>query len=116
MGLTVPCTEALREVERTRNNLTRFWNLIYAVATAFTILTILTVIALLFGTDPQTLVAGLAAIATGGGLFWVNSRKNDAAAEHKSAKAAIRKDCRKEVAETLGGEGLPEDLIRILAE
>jgi hypothetical protein len=117
MGLPIKCTEALKELERTRQNLSRFWNLIYAVSVAFALLTIALVISLLWGNNPAIAVTGAGTIASGGGLLFVVNNKNQSKSEHEEAKKALREDCgssSRTAAAAAVDESLPDEAIAIL--
>ncbi|USQ75349.1 TRADD-N-associated membrane domain-containing protein [Ornithinimicrobium cryptoxanthini] len=120
MPLAIKCRQALIELEETRRNVRRFWNLIYAVSVAFALFTIFLVGSLVWGNDPSKAVAALATIASGGGLLFVIRQKNQAEKRHDTAKSALRRDCGEaaEQLRSLGPDvelGLPEEAVDLIA-
>lgn len=101
---TKVCQEALRELDRTRSNVNRWWRLLYAFGVAVTIFSILLVAALIWGNAPAQYLSGLATIVSGGGVAFVTRNKDAAVAEHQEAKAALTPACgsQRGVAESAG--------------
>lgn len=113
---TTVCQQAVIELERTRSNVNRWWHLLYAFGVAVTIFSVLLVIALIWGNSPTRALSGLAAIASGAGVAFVNRSKNAALKEHEAAKKALKPACGSErrAAET-SSTTTPDQIIDVLA-
>ena len=117
MSLGEACKSALTNENDARANLARFWNLVYSVAVAFTLLTIGLVAALVWGNSPSKYLTGIAAIASGGGLAWVVRMKNVAQQNLDAAHKAVRTDCKISAERGIAPSdyvGLPDEAIEIL--
>jgi hypothetical protein len=116
---TIVCKQAILEVERTRSNVNRWWRLLYAFGVAVTIFSILLVVALIWGNTPTKYLSGLAAIASGAGVAFVNRSKNAALKEHEAAKRAVRPACGSQRGVVEGTEQagvIPDEIIDVLVE
>lgn len=89
----VACEMAVREFNRTIDNVQRFWQLLYAVAAALAVTLIVFLISLIFGNQLIAITTGVSSVLGGGGLVFLGRLKNQAIAEHEKAKLAVRKDC-----------------------
>lgn len=84
---------ALDEFVRTRKNVLRFWNLLYAASAATTVTIIVCLVVLVRGDDVGAIVSGAASIMTGGGVATIIKLKDSALKEFRVAQAAVRTDC-----------------------
>jgi hypothetical protein len=113
---TTVCQQAVLELERTRGNVTRWWQLLYAFGVAVTIFSILLIIALIWGNSPSKALSGLAAIASGAGVAFVSRQKTAAVKEHDDAKRALKPACGS--SRSLAGDvpaATPDEIVEILA-
>lgn len=91
--MAIPCDMALDEFKRTRKNVVRFWNLLYAASAATVVTVIFCMIGLIIGDDVTAIVGGVSTIATGGGIATVLKLKDSAIRELRAAQKAVRSDC-----------------------
>jgi len=92
-NIPLPCSMALDEFVRTRRNILRFWNLLYAASAATTVTVIVCLVVLVRGDDVGAIVSGVASIMTGGGVATIIKLKDSALKEFRVAQAAVRADC-----------------------
>ena len=109
MSASPACQAAIRDERAKFKRLNRFWALVYGVAAATAVASILLIVSLLSGgNNPTSIVGGIATITSGGGMAWVVTQRNRAAKDHDAAKESLRQDCAG--VQTTGGlEAMPED-------
>lgn len=108
MSVSPACQAAIRDERAKFKRLNQFWALVYGVAAAATVASVLLIVSLLWGNDPTTVVGGIATVTSGGGMAWVITQRNRAAKDHEAAKEGLRQDCAG--VQTTGGlEAMPED-------
>ena len=108
MSVSPACQAAIRDERAKFKRLNQFWALVYGVAAAATVASVLLIVSLLWGNDPTTVVGGIATVTSGGGMAWVITQRNRAAKDHEAAKESLRQDCAG--VQTTGGlEAMPED-------
>ncbi|MEU1476199.1 hypothetical protein [Streptomyces sp. NPDC005760] len=119
--LSVPCSMAIEEFHRTRKNVQRFWNLLYAVSAALTITLVFALAHVVLGDTVAAIVSGAGSVVSGGGFLVLRKLKDHAVDELRRAQTAVRKDCStsgtRGLAETSpAATGVPVDILVALTE
>src|SRR4051812_5882850 len=92
-AMSVACSIAIEEYTRSRRNLQRFWNLLYATAAATVVTLIVGLIEVMRGDAGTGVAAGVSALVTGGGFAVLIKLKDQAFGELRRAQTAVRTDC-----------------------
>lgn len=106
MSVSPACQAAIRDERAKFKRLNQFWALVYGVAAATAVATILLIVSLFWGNNPTTIVGGIATVTSGGGMAWVVAQRNRAAEDHDAAKEGLRQDCAGVQATTGGLESM----------
>lgn len=91
--LSVSCRLAIEELQRTRRNISRFWNLLYALSAFAVAGLIVAICSVVFGSSGAAIAGGVGTVVSSGGALFVVRLKNAARREHERAQNAVRKDC-----------------------
>ena len=112
------CYETWRDLTITRGQRDRYRGLVWFVSIAFAAACIILIFTVIWGEDPARAVAGLGAIAAGGGLGFVIRERNRADQAYQSAFTLFSNNCggAKGATATSGAvEGLPDEIIASLS-
>lgn len=93
MSNTVLCADAIRAKRTADRNLARWEGMVQAIGLAFTIVTVVFVIALIWGNSPSRFATGVTTLAASAGLGVVLKNRSSAKQDVVSARKDLRQDC-----------------------
>lgn len=94
MPSTVVCADAIRSKRTADRNFARWEGMVQAIGLAFTLVTIVFIVALIWGNNPSKFATGASAVAASAGLALVLKRRSTARNEVLEAKQQLEKDCK----------------------